>query len=136
MVRQLSYTKYENEILPEFRQKLNQAESTEDVKKFFTQTIRILFEKILERKVVLSNEDMTLIIDKEPHYKIARQFKSSEELNALLKDSDLSNVLNRDYQRQETVLQGGLTDYFLGKEKSMKSCWMKLRRFYLHLIWE
>ena len=95
MVRQLSYTKYENEILPEFRQKLNQAESTEDVKKFFTQSIRILFEKILERKVILSNEDMTLIIDKEPHYKIARQFQSSEELNALLKDSDLSNVLNR-----------------------------------------
>ena len=46
MVRQLSYTKYENEILPELRQKLNQAESTEDVKKFFTQTIRVLFEKI------------------------------------------------------------------------------------------
>ena len=95
MVRQLSYTKYENEILPEFRQKLNQAESTEDVKKFFTQTINVLFEKILEKKVALSNEDIALIVNNEPHYKIVRQFRSSEEIDSLLKDSDLSNVLNR-----------------------------------------
>ena len=95
MVRQLSYTKYENEILPEFRQKLNQAESTEDVKKFFIQTMRILFEKILEKKVVIDDEDISLMVNETPHFKIGRRFHSSDELKSLWIDSDLSNVLDR-----------------------------------------
>ncbi len=95
MAKQLSYTKYENEILPEFRQKLNMAESTEDVKKFFIQTIRVLLEKILEKKATISDEDISLMVDAEPHFKISRQFRSSEEFKSLWKDSDLSNVLNR-----------------------------------------
>ena len=95
MVRQLSYTKYENKILPEFRQKLNKAESTEDVKKFFIQTIRILFEKILGKKITISDEDFSLMVNDEPYYKIGRQFRSSEEFKSLWKDSDLSNILHR-----------------------------------------
>ena len=95
MVRQLSYTKYENKILPEFRQKLNKAESTEDVKKFFVQTVRILLGKILEKKVILSDEDISLMVSDEPHFKIGRQFRSSEEFKSIWRDSDLPNVLNR-----------------------------------------
>ncbi|MBW2573247.1 MAG: hypothetical protein JRE61_13155 [Deltaproteobacteria bacterium] len=35
MAQQISFTKYENEVLPDFRKKLNLAESTEDVINFF-----------------------------------------------------------------------------------------------------
>ena len=38
MARQLSFSKYEQELRPELRQNLNIAESTEDVKKFFVYT--------------------------------------------------------------------------------------------------
>ena len=43
MSKRLSYTKYEQELLPDFRAKINRAESTEDVKKFFVRTIQELF---------------------------------------------------------------------------------------------
>ena len=43
MARQLSFSKYEQELRPELRQNLNIAESTEDVKKFFVYTIQKLF---------------------------------------------------------------------------------------------
>ena len=48
MARQLSFSKYEQELRPELRQNLNIAESTEDVKKFFVYTIQKLFGKVLE----------------------------------------------------------------------------------------
>jgi len=35
MTKQISFTKQENELLPDYRNKLNQAESVEDVRKFF-----------------------------------------------------------------------------------------------------
>ena len=95
MVKQLSYTKYENEILPQFRQKLNKAESTEDVKKFFIQTMRVLFEKIFDKKVSVSYEDISLLLDTEPHFNIDPQLLSSEDFKSVWKDSDLPTVMNR-----------------------------------------
>ncbi len=95
MVRQLSYTKFENEILPELRNKLNRAESTEDVKKFFFQSIRNLFERILDEKSLIRFEDITLLPNKEPHFSFSKRFSSSDKFNALWKDSDFSNVMNR-----------------------------------------
>jgi len=54
MTKQLSFTKYEHKILPNFRQKISKAESTEDVKKFFVYTAKELFENILKDKWILS----------------------------------------------------------------------------------
>ena len=95
MVQQLSYTKFENEILPELRQKLNKAESTEDVKKFFFQTVRLLFEKIMGKKGVIRFEDIALVLNKEPHYKFNEQLFSSNAFKTLWVDSDLSSVMAR-----------------------------------------
>ncbi len=95
MVKQLSYTKFENEILPELRQKLNKAESTEDVKKFFFQTIRNLFERILEEKSVIRFEDITLLPEKKPYYEFSEPFSSSEKFQDVWKDSDFFNVMDR-----------------------------------------
>ena len=95
MVKQLSYTKFENEILPELRHKLNTAESTEDVKKFFFQTMRHSFDRILEEKSAIRFEDITLLPDKAPHYTFSKRFSSSEKFKALFKDSDFSNVMDR-----------------------------------------
>jgi hypothetical protein len=95
MVKQVSYTKFENEILPAFRQKLNTAESTEDVKKFFFQIVRLLFEKILEEKGVIRFEDITLVFDNEPHYRFSERLFSLKTFVSVWEDSDLSNVMDR-----------------------------------------
>ncbi|MBW2153860.1 MAG: hypothetical protein JRH18_19610 [Deltaproteobacteria bacterium] len=95
MVKQLSYTKFEHEILPEFRQKLNKAESTEDVKKFFIQTLRILFEKIFEKKITFSYEDIWLVFNEEPYFTINPRLLASEDFKSVWNESDLPNVLNR-----------------------------------------
>jgi len=95
MVKQLSFTKFENEILPEFRQKLNTAESTEDVKKFFFQTVRLLFEKILEKKGTVRFEDIELLVETAPHYRFNPRLSSDDAFQNLWEDSDLSSVMAR-----------------------------------------
>jgi hypothetical protein len=61
MARQLSYSKYEQELRPELRQNMNIAESTEDVKKFFVYTIQKLFGRVLERKGALTLKNRAVL---------------------------------------------------------------------------
>jgi len=95
MSPQISFTKYENEVLPDFRKKLNLAESTEDVINFFDQTITELCNSIFEDKIDIDYEDITLILDHEPHYKIKKRLFNSDEFTSVWNASDLSRVIGR-----------------------------------------
>ena len=95
MAPQISFTKYENEVLPDFRKKLNLAESTEDVINFFAQTIIELCNSIFEGKIDFDYEDITLILGHEPHYKIKKRLFNSDEFTSVWNTSDLSRVIGR-----------------------------------------
>ena len=95
MSPQISFTKYENEVLPDFRKKLNLAESTEDVINFYGQTITELCNSIFEGKIDIDYEDITLLLDHEPHYKINKRLFNSDEFTSVWNTSDLSRVIGR-----------------------------------------
>jgi hypothetical protein len=95
MAPQISFTKYENEVLPDFRKKLNLAESTEDVINCFAQTIMELYNSIFEGKIDFDYEDITLILDHEPHYRMNKRLFNSDEFTSVWNTSDLSRVIGR-----------------------------------------
>ncbi|MCD4763439.1 MAG: hypothetical protein K8R28_05370 [Desulfobacterales bacterium] len=95
MSKQISFSKYEQKVLPNFRQKISQAESTEDVKKFFVYTAQELLESIFAGKIDFKYEDIELIPGKEPHYLLSKQFAFSDEFKSVWKDSDLPRLLSR-----------------------------------------
>jgi len=95
MAPQISFTKYENEFLPDFRKKLNLAESTEDVINFFIHTAMELFKSIFADNVEFRDEDITLILDKDPHYRVDERLFVSDEFASVWKSSDLPRVLGR-----------------------------------------
>ena len=95
MTKQLSFTKYENKALPNFRQKINKAESTEDVKKFFVQTFSELFEDIFGGEMKFGYEDFKLRPDRDPYYKLSDRVFSSKSIRSVWNESDLSQVLSR-----------------------------------------
>jgi hypothetical protein len=95
MARQVSFTKYENQALHSYRQKLNSAESTEDVKKFFFYTTQSLFENVFDGKLSVEPEDITLIPDAKPHFRFADRILSTELFSETWGHSDLSRVLGR-----------------------------------------
>ena len=95
MVRQLSFSKYEQELRPELRQNLNIAESTEDVKKFFVYTIRKLFGKVLEGKDSFRYEDIKLAPLEQSGFIISDKLLGNSEFAAVWQNSDLSNIVKR-----------------------------------------
>ena len=95
MARQLSFSKYEQELRPELRQNLNIAESTEDVKKFFVYTIRKLFGKVLEGKESFRYEDIKLTPLEQSGFIISDKLLGNSEFAAVWQNSDLSNIVKR-----------------------------------------
>jgi len=95
MERQLSFSKYEQELRPELRQNLNIAESTEDVKKFFVYTIRKLFGRVLEGKEPFTYEDIRLDPQEQSGFIISIKLLGNPDFEAVWQNSDLSNIVKR-----------------------------------------
>ena len=95
MSDQISFTKYENRILPHFRQKINSAESTEDVKKFFIQTTTNLLREIFGEKLDLQYDDVELMPNRDPYYRVSDRLVSSRDFSLIWDESDLSRVMFR-----------------------------------------
>ena len=95
MARQLSFSKYEQELRPELRQNLNIAESTEDVKKFFVYTIQKLFGKVLDGKEAFHYEDIRLAPLEQSGFIISDKLLEDSEFSAAWQNSDLSNIVKR-----------------------------------------
>ena len=95
MARQLSFSKYEQQLRPELRQNLNIAESTEDVKKFFVYTIRKLFGRVLDGKEAFRYEDIQLLPLEQSGFIISDKLLGDSEFAAAWQNSDLSNIVKR-----------------------------------------
>jgi hypothetical protein len=95
MTRQLSFSGYEHRILPRFREKLNKAESTEDVKKVFLQAVEELLNEILDERVKIEAEDVGLFPDTETCYQIDERLRTDEPLKSYWAESDLPHVIHR-----------------------------------------
>lgn len=95
MTTQISFTKEEHKVIPNFRQQLNLAESTEDVKKFFFYTAKELLESILGKEADLVYEDVSLFLESPPYFVIGKRLSASGGFQDVWKDSDLSRVMRR-----------------------------------------
>lgn len=95
MGEKISFTKYENQILPGFREKINKAESTEDVKKSFYYKTKQLLDSIFEGQLDLDYEDLQLLPDSDSNYRLSKRVLASPAFISIWKDSDISHVINR-----------------------------------------
>jgi hypothetical protein len=95
MTRQISFTKYEHKVLPNFRHNINKAESTEDVKKFFVYTVMELLDSVFDGEIKFEYEDCSLKTDCEPFYLFSERILSSETFQPVWNESDLQRVLFR-----------------------------------------
>jgi hypothetical protein len=95
MAKQLSFTKYEHQVIPRFREKISKAESTEDVKKFFIYTAMELFENIFAGKMSFEYEDIALMPHATPPYTLNKRLVSSGDFTSVWNDSDLPHLIGR-----------------------------------------
>ncbi len=95
MTRQISFTKYENRVLPTFREMVNKAESTEDLKKFFVYSAIDLFDNVFEGRMTFWYEDFALSPEGEPYFKLSDRLYSQDAFKAVWRESDLPRVMYR-----------------------------------------
>ncbi|MCF8030980.1 MAG: hypothetical protein K9K39_08805 [Desulfohalobiaceae bacterium] len=96
MSQRISYTKIENELWPEYRDRLNKSESTEDVKKFFAYTATELLQKVLEPRGISPDfEDVRLDPEGDTPYILSSRLSNQEKVSAVFAESDLQDILHR-----------------------------------------
>jgi hypothetical protein len=92
MTDMMSLRKYEHQVLPQLRNQLNQAESVEDVKKFFVGIVQEFLNLATDGDVTAEYEDISLLPEQDPSYALAPQLADSTAIKALA-DSDLNAIL-------------------------------------------
>ncbi len=95
MSRQLSFTKFEKELLPDFRQKINNAESSEDVKTYYVRTSLALLDKAFDGEFDLEFEDIMLKPGNDDKFVLSDRLLASPAFTEIWNNSDLPNVLSR-----------------------------------------
>ena len=95
MTTQLSFTKIENELLPEYRRKVGSAESTEDVKKFYVYTIRDLLRQVFAGKIDPDYDEIALHPGQQPAFVFSAGLSGNADFISIWNSSDLPNVVAR-----------------------------------------
>jgi hypothetical protein len=95
MSTQLSFTKQEQRARSRFRELLTQAESTEDVKKFFYQTVRDLLVDVCDSLPVFNIPDVQLDLSRGEGYSLSDRLMDEADLSNLMHGSDLDDILRR-----------------------------------------
>jgi hypothetical protein len=95
MTDRVSFTRYENIIYPSFRQEVQKAESTVDVRNSFTLATRKLLHSALEGKMDFRDDDIRLLPESDARFVISKRLLSSPAFKAVWEDSDLPRVIDR-----------------------------------------
>lgn len=97
MTIQLSFSKDENELLPDYRNKIARAESTEDVKKIFTKTVGHLLERVFGDSLKIEYGDVSLKPGElDGHaFTLNDRIKTNPAFTEIWEKSDLRHVLGR-----------------------------------------
>ncbi|EPR41815.1 hypothetical protein dsx2_2981 [Desulfovibrio sp. X2] len=93
MTKQVSFTKIENQLRPLFRERLDQAESVEDVKKFFVYTARELLDSALGVMGTTRYEDVSLAPHLAEGYEFSPGFAMRSDFKDAWSESDLSRIM-------------------------------------------
>jgi len=94
MTRQSSFSKLRKEMMPGFREKMQMAESTEDVKKFYSETMRQLLDRLASHYDPVLPDDVRLSPDSTDGYFINPAIMDRPPLRAAWSESDLPYILD------------------------------------------
>lgn len=92
-MKKISFRKFEHVILPRFRQEINEAESTEDIRKAFVSSIIDFCENAFEGSLSVRYDDVEFKPHEAPYFSLAQRLLEDERVRSVWKESDLRNVI-------------------------------------------
>ena len=94
MNEQQSYIRYQNALIHPYRERLNRAESDQDIKKLYFHIVKDLFIDIFEDDLGLKFHHINLLPDKEPFFRLDSELAEHPKLQAAFEHSDLRLILS------------------------------------------
>lgn len=95
MTRTLSFTKFEHELLPHYREALNSAESNEVVRAAFAATARDLCAGAVQDDAAIGPDDFRLDPVAGDGFVVSERLRRQPGFTALIEGSDLGRILKR-----------------------------------------
>ncbi len=95
MATQISYSRFENDLVHQYRNQINGAESSSDVEKFFDYAVRELCKKIFDGNLQLKQQDFQFTVEGESLFQIHKRLLNTEAFKEVWDNSDLPNIVNR-----------------------------------------
>jgi RNA binding exosome subunit len=94
MNEQLSYVKHQNALIHQYRERINHAESEQDIKRMFFQIMKDLFIDIFEDDLGLEFNHVNLRPDEKTFFRLDSQIAQHPRLHVALEHSDLQLILS------------------------------------------
>ncbi len=95
MSQKRSFTKLHHSIMPAFRNKINHAESTEDLKKFFAYSTQDLLNNVFLGKMTFNYDDTALMPNMNPQFVLHERLLASTDFTDIWYNSDLPHLVDR-----------------------------------------
>ena len=95
MSKQISYSKIEQNVLPGFRQNINHAESTEEVRKIFGFAVRDLLLGAFRQEIDPSPDAVVLAPNAGSGFTLSADLQNNELFMTAWRESDLPHIIGR-----------------------------------------
>jgi len=95
MTHQISFTRLEQALIPGFRERMDRAESTEDVKKFFVEVASTLLSDALGEAGAIRYEQISLAPDEPDGYILADEVQKRTGFAETWEGSDLPRIMSQ-----------------------------------------
>ncbi len=92
MTRQVSFTRLEQAQLPGFRERLDRAESPDEVRRFFAETVATLLSDALGTAGAVRHDDVALSPDASDGYVLTSSVRALPGFADIWRDSDLPRI--------------------------------------------
>ncbi|MBN1106517.1 MAG: hypothetical protein JXL84_24145 [Deltaproteobacteria bacterium] len=94
-MKKISFRKFEHMIVPQFRQKMNEAESITDVKTGFSHAVTDFFDKAFEGRFRVGPEDVVFKPSEQPNFSLGQRLSEDGYFQSFWRDSDVAYVIGR-----------------------------------------
>lgn len=92
MTRQASFTRLEQAHLPGFRERLDRAESPDEVRRFFAETVATLLSDALGTAGAVRHDDVALSPDAADGYALTTSVRALPGFAGIWSDSDMPRI--------------------------------------------
>lgn len=120
MATQISYSKFANNVMHQYRHQMSGAESSTDVVKFFDYAVRELCHQIFDGDVSFRQQDFQFTQEGESLYQVHRRLLNTEMFREVWDNSDLPRIIDKFAQTAN--------NRFIHLEKHREKTNLKIRR--------